>query len=431
MTAKNDPEKPKRTPKKTSLKPESKIDHVTPDKPKRTSKKTVAKVDHEDTKPKEAPLSPYYTLDKIMSENADYNIIIGERGNGKTYAIQKHLIEVFLSTGKQCFLLRRWMDDVKGSIAQNFWDGNLLSQLYDLSGGRFTSIIYRNAKYICVSYDDKGKPIIDDANTIGYVWDVNESERLKGQSFPNVQNIVYEEFISLATLGYIPNELTYFLNIISTIVRDRTDVKIWLLGNTVNPYNPYFEHFGINGLSLNQGEIWTKYDPTTGCKVALEFCSKRRVGSLFGTSAKYFAFGTNDGASDMIVSGNWQIPDYPTTKFKAENSRYKMFIKFDDKLMELHIMAQNRDYFVYVREISNKTSLPNRIIVLDLIPNPKINYYTSLANIPISQLPPVLVDLVNNNKIWFDKKLTGAYFYNFMAQSMNNKKSGLSMTHPI
>ena len=28
----------------------------------------------------------YYSLKKILAENADYNIIIGERSNGKTYA---------------------------------------------------------------------------------------------------------------------------------------------------------------------------------------------------------------------------------------------------------------------------------------------------------------------------------------------------------
>ena len=94
-------------------------------------------------------------------------------------------------------------------------------------------------------------------------------------------------------------------------------------------------------------------------------------------------------------------------------------------------MAKNRDYFVYVREISNRTTLSNKYLVLDLVPIPKNNYYTSLANVPPERLPPILFDLVNNNKIWFDTKLTGSYFYNFMAQSMNNKKSGLSMNRPI
>ena len=29
-------------------------------------------------------MKKYYTLKKILAENADYNIIIGERSNGKT-----------------------------------------------------------------------------------------------------------------------------------------------------------------------------------------------------------------------------------------------------------------------------------------------------------------------------------------------------------
>lgn len=297
MTTK-DPTKPKRTVKKPSSKTKPKNDL-----------KTTEVLSAQNPTPKKPN---FYTLDRILNENADYNLIVGERGNGKTYAMQKHLIECFLKDGSQCFLLRRWMEDIKQSNAQNFWDGNLLSQLSDMSNGRFTSIILRSNKYLAVSYDDKGKPIIDDINTVGYVWDVNEAERLKGQSFPNVTNIVYEEFISLSERGYIGDEIPMFLNIVSTIVRDRTNVKIWLLGNTVNPYNPFFKHFGIKGLELTQGEIWTKTDTVTGCKVAVEFCQMRRKGDLYGTSAKYYAFGENNGASDMIVTGQWQIPDYPT-----------------------------------------------------------------------------------------------------------------------
>ena len=30
----------------------------------------------------------FYTLNRILSKNADYNVIFGERSNGKTYATQ-------------------------------------------------------------------------------------------------------------------------------------------------------------------------------------------------------------------------------------------------------------------------------------------------------------------------------------------------------
>lgn len=308
---KKDDSKPKRV-RKTSKKT---------DKPVKTAK-IQAKNDlakngsnfAKDDKPKPEPKpnkGNYYRLDRILKEDADYNLIIGERSNGKTYAIQEYLISQWLDNGGQFFLLKRWQDDVKPMIIQNALDGNLLNRINQMSNGRFDNIIFRNGRFIAVTYDDKGKPIIDDSNTVGYVWDLTESERLKSLSFPNVTNVYFEEFISLHNEGYHPDEIRLFLNIISTIVRDRTNVKIWMLGNTTNPYNPYFKHFGINGYDLNQGDIWTRYDSMTGCKVALEFCAQRNKGDRFGTSDKYYAFG-EDGVKDMITTGKWQIPNYPT-----------------------------------------------------------------------------------------------------------------------
>ena len=359
----------------------------------------------------------YWTGDRIRKENADYNIIVGERGNGKTYDIQKMCIEKFLKTGEQCFLLRRWMEDVKPSNAANFWDGNLLAKLTDMSGGRFRNIVLRGMRYIAVDYDDKGKPIVNEENTIGFIWDVNEAERLKGQSFPGVTNIVFEEFISLSQMGYIPDEVTLFLNCLSTIIRDRTNVKVWMLGNTVNPYNPYFKHFGIKGLELRQGEIWTKTDTLTGCKLAVEFCAQRRQGSLKGTSAKYFAFGTADGSTDMILTGQWQLPDYPLKKFRASQSVKKYVVLFDDRKMMMHLMINdNGDPYLYVRTLQD-FRITDDLIVMDLLPNMKKNYYTAFQNLPLNDTTRMIYSLLTNKKIYFDDRMTGAYFYNFLSQS--------------
>ena len=35
----------------------------------------------------------YYSLKKIKEKNADYNLIIGERSNGKTYSCKKEICE--------------------------------------------------------------------------------------------------------------------------------------------------------------------------------------------------------------------------------------------------------------------------------------------------------------------------------------------------
>ena len=360
----------------------------------------------------------YYSISKIKKEKADYNIIIGERGNGKTYSVQEEMIKNFLKDGSQCFILRRWMEDVKPSNAMNFWDGKLTAKLRDMSGGRFRNIILKGMRYIAVDYDDKDKPIINEENTIGYVWDLNEAERLKGQSFPYVKDIVFEEFISLSQMGYLPDEVTYFLNVISTIIRDRTDVTIWMLGNTVNPYNPYFKHFGIKGLELKQGEIWTKTDTITGCKIAVEFCEMRRTGSLKNTSAKYFAFGSADGSTDMILTGQWQLPDYPVMKFRPSFSCKKMMIVFDDHLMSLHLMTDDRGRsYLYVKEEDPKMHITEDMTVLDMTPSMKRNHFTAFQNLRANDETRLISSLLSNKKIWYDNRMTGAYFNNFLAQS--------------
>ena len=361
----------------------------------------------------------HYSIKRILKEKADINIIFGERGNGKTYSVQDHLLDRFVKNGEECFILRRWMEDVKPSNAMNFWDGKHVAKFRDRSGGRFRNIILKSNRYIAVDYDDKDKPIINEANTIGYVWDLNEAERLKGQSFPNVTNIVFEEFISLSQMGYLPEEVTFFLNVLSTIIRDRTDVTVWMLGNTVNPYNPYFKYFGIKGLELKQGEIWTKTDSITGGKLAVEFCAQRRKGSMKDTSAKYFSLGESDGAVDMILTGQWQLPNYPLRKYHPTFSRKRMIILFDDHLLTFHLMIDERGRsYLYVKEDDPKMHIPEEMIVLDLQPSMKRNHYTAFQNLPSSDENRLIASLLSNRKIWYDSRLTGAYFNNFLAQSV-------------
>lgn len=98
-----------------------------------------------------------------------------------------------------------------------------------------------------------------------------------------------------------------------------------------------------------------------------------------------------------------------------------MAVKFDDKVMLMHVMKKERSTYLYVQMIKPKTCLKHDLWVLDLIPNAKPNYYTSFENLPVCNITQIIADLVNNRKICFDDKMTGSYFFNFIAQSMNNK----------
>lgn len=57
----------------------------------------------------------YYSLKPILKRKAVYNVIIGERSNGKTFACLKLALENYFTKGEQFAYIRRWSTDVKPS----------------------------------------------------------------------------------------------------------------------------------------------------------------------------------------------------------------------------------------------------------------------------------------------------------------------------
>ena len=55
----------------------------------------------------------YYDIGPIDSTNAVYRMIIGQRSNGKTYSICKHMVEDYFEKGHRSAYIRRWDEDFR------------------------------------------------------------------------------------------------------------------------------------------------------------------------------------------------------------------------------------------------------------------------------------------------------------------------------
>ena len=69
----------------------------------------------------------------------------------------------------------------------------------------------------------------------------------------NNPNILFDEFITRSM--YLPDEFVIFTNVLSTIIRDRNNVKIFMCGNTVNKYCPYYKEMGLNNVSIDPKDM--------------------------------------------------------------------------------------------------------------------------------------------------------------------------------
>ena len=90
----------------------------------------------------------FYNLKPILKRNATYNVIIGERSNGKTFACLVYALKKYFETGEQFAYVRRWSTDVKPMRLNELFAAVVSSgTLNKLSEGKYQTIIFKTGRF--------------------------------------------------------------------------------------------------------------------------------------------------------------------------------------------------------------------------------------------------------------------------------------------
>ena len=90
----------------------------------------------------------FYSLKTILSKDAQYNIIFGERSNGKTYSVLKYGLEKFCKNGEQTAIVRRWSEDFKGKRASTMYQALVENkEIERLTQGKWTDVYYYSGRW--------------------------------------------------------------------------------------------------------------------------------------------------------------------------------------------------------------------------------------------------------------------------------------------
>lgn len=352
----------------------------------------------------------YYSLNKINKKNATYNVIFGERSNGKTYATLKQVLENYFNDGSQFAYIRRWSVDVQPKRMNNLFNAIIEDgYLEKLSGGKFTAIFYRTGRFYLCTYNDKGKPIYNEEDIIGYAFSLSENEHNKANSYPRVTTIIFDEF--LTNKIYLPDEFMLFMNTVSTIVRQRTNVKIYMLGNTVNKFCPYFKEMGLtNILSMKQGSIDIYTYGDSKLKVAVEYADSKKK---FKKNNFYFAF--NNPKLKMITGGAWELSIYPhaPVKWLPKNIIFTYFIDFNDSIYQCEIVNKDDNVFTYIHEKTTPIKNPDKDIIYTLDYNPKINYNVNILK-PLNDYQNKITWFFTHDRVYYQNNNVGDAINNYL-----------------
>lgn len=302
----------------------------------------------------------YYSLKKILARGALYNIIIGERSNGKTYAALDYAVRHYWETGGEIAIIRRWADDFRGKRGSVLFEALAANGVITaVTKNAWTDVYYWGGRWYMCRYDDNGK-MERFEKPFAYAFPLTATEHDKSTAYPRIETIIFDEFLTRNM--YLPDEFVTYMNTLSTIIRDRDNVKIFMLGNTVNQYSPYFSEMGLENIkNMQQGDIDLYTYGDSGLTVAVEFSDSPNRKK----SNKYFAF--NNPRLQMITGvGNvWEIDIYPhcPKKYRPCDVLYTYFIQFNGDLLQCEIIMSGRDFFTFIHKKSTELQIrPNDII---------------------------------------------------------------------
>lgn len=306
----------------------------------------------------------YWDRTKLDATGALYRLAIGGRGNGKTYSWCKSVLENYFANGEQAAYVRRFAEEL---MPKNI--GSLFNPHFDYikkqSKGKYNGVFYRSKEFRLCYYDADGTITLKDSIPFCITADLNTSLTTKGPDRAPVTSILFDEFMTRNM--YLKDEFVLFQNVLSSLIRDRDNVVIYMFGNTVNKYCPYWEEMGLKGAAkIQQGEIQTYQYGDSELSVALEYCPD--VSSQRKGTSKYFAF--DNPQIKMISTGAWEIALYNRCPYKIfdEDILKEFYLLFQEEIIKGQIIRKNNDYFLFFHAITrDKTLKPTDIVYCDFV----------------------------------------------------------------
>lgn len=309
----------------------------------------------------------WYSLDEILKYDAQYYIIYGERSNGKSFAVDKYMIDRFYQYGEMFAFVKRYEEDIKSKYMEEVIPLELHQYVEESFGQKIK--FYRGTWY---SYPTESEGKIKDCTPMGIAFSLANVNRTKATTYPLVTTILFEEFMSI-DCSYLKDELNLLLNLISTIVRHRHNVKIFMLANAISKYSPYSDALKIRLHRLEKGKIITReYKDDSGFKTKFVIQRTENVNVFDNSENKnkivYNNFGLS-GVGKMITTGDFEVHAYKRRvgnvtfeenkqsnedKIIGKKNSIPFILKFEDYYYRIYLYYDNK-YIVAFREVEKES----------------------------------------------------------------------------
>lgn len=175
----------------------------------------------------------WYSYHAILSYNQDINVIIGDRGCGKTYGAEKIVFADFKFKKHKFAILR----DTEKAV----------ETMCEADGENLFSAIRKDPKFKNDKFELKGNMIYVNGEHAGYIMAVSTFYNHKGNDYADVYNVIYDEFIPERDQIRLGDDVRKFINTIQNITRTRR-CRLFLLANALDKGNGILELLGFSSI---------------------------------------------------------------------------------------------------------------------------------------------------------------------------------------
>ena len=354
----------------------------------------------------------FYQLDNIFKAcpEAKYYVIWGERSNGKTFAVLEYAIDKYFATGEQLALLRRLDENFKGKYGANMFDNFLYNPIRGniieaKSKGKWNSIKYLSRKWYFVRRNEDGDIVESDPEPFAFAFAMAAEEKYKSLAFPKITTILNDEFISMSG-GYLTDEFLLFTSILSTIIRNRDNVKIFLCANAIPSYNPYIIEMGLTRFKkMEAGKIDIYHYGNSKLVVAVE-----HTGTALKTKGKksdvYFAF--DNPQLKMITEGDFMFALYPHAPFKwiPKEIKFIYFIVFDGEIFQCEVIHHDKNWITYIHEKTTPLKDEDHDLIYSQEIDPRPNHSRKILT-PANPLQNAIARFFMEEKVFYQDNRVG------------------------
>lgn len=359
-------------------------------------------------------LGDWYSYETIDKLGCQYNMIIGERSNGKTYGALTKILDNFWKKQEKGAYIRRYKEDYRGKRGDSLFEAlEKDGYIKELTDGVYDGVKYQSGRWYFSKFDEKTQKKISGDEPFCYGFALSDMEHDKSTSYPEVTTIVFDEFLTRGF--YLPNEFVLFMNTLSTIIRHRNNVVIYMLGNTVNRFSPYFTEMGLKHVGeMQKGDIDVYTYGSSKLKVAVEYCaSPKKEGKK---SDIYFAF--DNPSLELITGGAWEIDLYPhcPVDYERKNIEFVFFMKFDNSLLQGEVVTVDNNNFVFIHRKTTPIQNEDDDLIFSLEYDPRPNFVRALDKSTLKCVQ-IIRKYFHNDKVFYQDNEVGEVVRNFLQES--------------